>query len=91
MNGIHVTVNKFCFVFLSFRATPVARGGSQARGLIRAVATSLRQRHNKIYIDLVNMAVRILSIKKWNAIITFEIYVKIARIILKTFLFVWFF
>ena len=69
----------------------MAYGGSQARGLIRAVATSLPQSQKKIYIDLVNMAVRILSIKKWNAIITFEIYVKIARIILKTFLFVWFF
>ena len=69
----------------------MAYGGSQARGLIRAVATSLPQRQKKIYIDLVYMAVRILSIKKWNAIITFEIYVKIARIILKTFLFVWFF
>ena len=42
----------FFFFFLSFclfafsRATPVAYGGSQARGLIGAVATSLRQSHS---------------------------------------------
>jgi len=29
-----------------FRAASVAYGGSQARGLIRAVANGLRQRHN---------------------------------------------
>ena len=31
----------FFFVFCLFRASPVAHGGSQARGLIRAVAASL--------------------------------------------------
>ena len=38
----------FLFLFLSFclfRATPVAHGGAQARGL-RAVATSLCQSHS---------------------------------------------
>ena len=35
------------FLFLSFRATPVAYGGSQAKGRIRAIATSLhRSRSN---------------------------------------------
>ena len=33
-------------VFCLFRATPAAYGGSQARGLIRAVATSLRHSHS---------------------------------------------
>ena len=32
-----------CFIFCLFRAAPAAYGGSQARGLIRAVATGLRQ------------------------------------------------
>ena len=37
----------FTFYFLSFfRATPAAYGGSQARGLIRAVATGLRHSHS---------------------------------------------
>ena len=37
----------FFFVFLSFsRATPAAYGGSQARGLIGAVATGLLQSHS---------------------------------------------
>ena len=42
---LHIPGNAgFCFVlFCLFRATPVAYGGSQARGLIRAVATGLRQ------------------------------------------------
>ena len=31
------------FVFCSFRAAPAAYGGSQARGLIRAVAAGLHQ------------------------------------------------
>ena len=35
------------FVFLPFsRAAPMASGGSQARGQIRAVATGLHQRHS---------------------------------------------
>ena len=39
----------FCFVFLSFvifRAAPAAHGGSQARGLIRAIAAGLLQSHS---------------------------------------------
>ena len=37
----------FCFCFFAFsRATPTAYGGSQARGLIGAVATGLCQSHN---------------------------------------------
>ena len=39
----------FCFVlfhFLLFRAPLMAYGGSQARGLIRAVATGLHQSHS---------------------------------------------
>ena len=35
-----------CFVFLLFRAAPVAYGGSQARGWIRAIAAGLRQSHS---------------------------------------------
>ena len=35
----------FIYLFCLFRAAPVAYGGSQARGLIRAVAASLRQSH----------------------------------------------
>ena len=39
----------FFFFFLSFsRAAPVAYGGSQARGLIRAVAAGLRQSHSNV-------------------------------------------
>ena len=37
----------FCFcLFAFFRATPVAYGASQARGLIRAVATVIHQSHS---------------------------------------------
>ena len=36
----------FLFFFSFSRPAPVAYGGSQARGLIRAVATSLRQSHS---------------------------------------------
>ena len=36
----------FCFVFCLFRATPMACGGSQARGLIRAVAAGLGHCHS---------------------------------------------
>ena len=36
----------YFFVFYPFRATPAAYRGSQARGLIRAIATSLRQSHS---------------------------------------------
>ena len=36
----------FFFVFCLYRATPVAYGGSQAGGLIRAVATGLHQSYS---------------------------------------------
>ena len=36
----------FFFVFWSFRGAPVAYGGSQARGLIRAIAAILRHSHS---------------------------------------------
>ena len=37
----------FTYCFFAFsRATPAAYGGSQARGLIRAAAASLRQSHS---------------------------------------------
>ena len=53
MEYIHDTYDKqgslfiylFC-LFVSFRAAPSVYGGSQARGLIGAVAASLRQSHN---------------------------------------------
>ena len=35
-----------CFFFCLFRATPAAYGGSQARGLIQAVATGLHYSHS---------------------------------------------
>ena len=34
------------FFFLLFRATPVANGGFQARGQIRAIAAGLHHTHN---------------------------------------------
>ena len=40
----------FVFVCLS-RAAPVAHGGSQARGLIGAVAAGLRQSHNNAILE----------------------------------------
>ena len=36
----------FFFVFLSFRVAPMAYGGSQTRGLIRAAAAGLRHSHS---------------------------------------------
>ena len=41
-----VTSKKFSLSFCLFRATPVAYGGSQARGQIGAVATGLCQSHS---------------------------------------------
>ena len=38
----------FFFVFCLFRAVPAAQGGSQARGQIRAVATSLCHSHGNM-------------------------------------------
>ena len=40
----------FCFVlfFCYFRASPTAYGGSQARGLIRDIAASLRHSHSNV-------------------------------------------
>ena len=41
--------NFFFFCLFAFsRATPGAYGGSQARGPVRAVATSLRQSHSNV-------------------------------------------
>ena len=42
--GLHDTV--ICVCVCLFRAAPSAYGGSQARGLIRAVATGLHQSHS---------------------------------------------
>ena len=43
----------FCFLpFCPFRAAPAAYGGSQARGLIGAVAASLRQSHSNARFEL---------------------------------------
>ena len=39
-------ISGFFFSFGLFRAAPAACGGSQARGLIRAVANSLRHSHS---------------------------------------------
>ena len=36
------------YIFCLYRATPAAYGGSQVRGLIRAVATGLRQSHSNL-------------------------------------------
>ena len=51
---IYVFIYLFIFVFSG--ATPVAYGGSQARGLIRAVAAGLRQSHSNTWflVGLVN-------------------------------------
>ena len=44
---IHNKTNtNFFFVFCPFRATPVAYGGSQARGLIGAIAAGLCHSHS---------------------------------------------
>ena len=41
-------VNQIFFFFVFSRAVPMAYGGSQARGLIRAVAASLCQSHSSV-------------------------------------------
>ena len=38
----------FFFFFFLFRVAPVAYGGSQARGLIRATATGLHHSHGNV-------------------------------------------
>ena len=44
---VHVAIHIFFCLFLDFlKAAPTAYGGSQARGLIEAVAASLRQSHS---------------------------------------------
>ena len=43
---------KFFFVFLFLRATPVAYGSSQARGRIRAVASDLCHGHSNMRSEL---------------------------------------
>ena len=40
------------FVFCLFRATPIAYGASQARGLIRATAASLCQSYSQLHLQL---------------------------------------
>ena len=42
----------FCFVFCLFRPAPVSYGGSQARGLIGAAATSLHHSHSNAGFEL---------------------------------------
>ena len=42
----------FFFVFCLFRATPVANGGSQARGLIGAANASLHHSHSNARSEL---------------------------------------
>ena len=42
----------FIYLFLLFRATSEAYGGSQARGQIRAVAAGLRQSHSNAGFEL---------------------------------------
>ena len=44
---IHEVFNFFC-LFAFSRAAPAAYGGSQARGVIGAVAASLRQSHSSM-------------------------------------------
>ena len=39
------------FFFFLFRATPMAHGGSQARGRIRAVAAGLRHSHSNARLE----------------------------------------
>ena len=43
---------RFFVLFCLFRAKPVEYRGSQTRGLIAAVASSLRQRHSNIRSEL---------------------------------------
>ena len=43
-----MTQSKFFCLFAISRATPVAYGGSQARGLIGAVAAGLHQSHSNV-------------------------------------------
>ena len=43
-----MTQSKFFGLFAISRATPVAYGGSQARGLIGAVAAGLHQSHSNV-------------------------------------------
>ena len=43
---VFLLVMRFVYLFGVFRAAPVAYEGSQARGLIRAVAAGLRQSHS---------------------------------------------
>ena len=43
---------RFAFFFLIFRTEPVAYGGSQARGPVRAVAAGLHQSHSNVGSEL---------------------------------------
>ena len=47
MYQFYIFIYLFIFYLFAFsRATPTAHGGSQARGLIQAVAAGLRQGHS---------------------------------------------
>ena len=46
MKGRHTSPREIFFFFGLFRVAPVAHGGSQARGLIGAIATGLRHSHS---------------------------------------------
>ena len=46
LNAVFINIIYFLFIFVFSRVAPVAYGGSQARGLIGAVAAGLRQSHS---------------------------------------------
>ena len=46
MTLLGIRISFIFILFWSFEAAPLAYGGSQARGLIRATAAGLRQSHN---------------------------------------------
>ena len=59
--------NRFCFVFLSFvflGLHPVAYGGSQIRGWVRATATSLHLSHSRVC-DLLHSSQQCWSLTHW--------------------------
>ena len=48
LEGLELRSSYFYLFFWLFRATPMAYGGSQAKGLIRAIAASLCQSHSNV-------------------------------------------
>ena len=50
--GIFVEMSVYLFIVFHFRAAPVAYGGSQARGPIRAVVAGLRHSHSNVRSEL---------------------------------------